>query len=247
MQEKSPYFASRLKDCWDGKDNESLTLEDVSVEGFEVVADWIYSNTLPERTKTYNGVRDVKYYIKVAYKAADQLVMEVLQNKLIDVLIERHRQPSWSRHGLTNLHDIGLMHTPFYQLMLRDHIVNTIGPAYALNDDQSAKVVEQINGYPEIMADLISGIHKYSKAPWKAATQGDQCVYHIHADGKKCQPKERGRSLATTKDVLDFSVSPPRFRQTRAIGQRVLPSTARASLTATPSLSRFIDSDPFTS
>lgn len=126
LVKRCPYFAARLRECWGG-DSEPLTLEDISVEGFDVAVDWMYTNELSERLNCKHNWE----LLLIAYKAADQLVMRDLQNKLVDLELDQLQLGpcNWNLARIQLMWKMELAHTPCYQLALHSCIPELVRQA----------------------------------------------------------------------------------------------------------------------
>lgn len=127
--DKSPYFETRLKACWEGS-ADKLELDDFSVEGFEIVVDWMYTNEIPERLRCSQErdsdaiVNALHTLLLPAYQAADMLMIADLQNKLVDLEIELFHAEgqTWSIRRVKTLHRLNLAHTPYYDLVIKSSV-----------------------------------------------------------------------------------------------------------------------------
>lgn len=186
LVKKSVYFATRLKDCWDGKKDEPLEMTHVDVNGFEVVVDFLYNNALPERITDHDDLNDMNPVLK-AYKAADQLAMFQLQNALVDSNVSQFRklQRYWELHGILDVHKFGLQHTPLYKLMLQS-CVEELGKR--LHKGVRDKQLSLLAKHPEAVLDVVKCMSEFIDKPWKEPYNQPYCRYHIHEDNQKCDP-----------------------------------------------------------
>lgn len=126
LRDRSPYFATRLKDCWDGRQDE-IELTGVSTWAFEVVIDWMYSGVVPDYVSKESGGRGpLLDVLPELYHAADVLMMTQLQNELVDTYLAHGRQSggAWTLTGVRSAHVYEIVHTPLYQLVLKSCVRN---------------------------------------------------------------------------------------------------------------------------
>ncbi|KAK5953168.1 hypothetical protein OHC33_005736 [Knufia fluminis] len=79
---KSPYFAA-LRNFKEGKER-AVDLDDLSPKTFDHIAEWLYSDSIPEYGKTLHD------YLQM-YKAADRFMIEKCKNMVLDGLRELYR------------------------------------------------------------------------------------------------------------------------------------------------------------
>lgn len=70
---KSPFFATCLKDCWNGNTNK-VQLKDEVPSAFEVLVDWLYTESLPSHL-FQKLVVQIKTFVNT-YKLAAVLIVE---------------------------------------------------------------------------------------------------------------------------------------------------------------------------
>lgn len=167
------------------KERRSLSLEDVSVDGFGVVVDWMYSGVLPARVSGWTDDKLPLDYLRRAYKVADQLLMTELQNQLMDMVLAggyymRHTKLT----SVSMMWSLGLNHTPMYDFVLRDCIRRVNGEPES--EAALARHIVHLKQVPEAMADIIVWMNKWNHAPWGEVSRSEWCSYHNHPDGKKC-------------------------------------------------------------
>lgn len=187
LKHSAPYFATRLKDCWDGKTAEPILLQDVDECGFNTVIDWIYTRQLPQEIANPGAERD-NGMADAAYKAADVLMISDLQNALIDneLRLLEGRMECWHLKALKTKHDLGIGHTPYYQLVLR-HCVRTIMGCDFLDQDPTDDGLEILTACPEALKELAQLMRAYHKQPFGPIWEEDWCQFHVHPDGKRCK------------------------------------------------------------
>lgn len=116
-----------FKDCWDGKKQE-VELSQISSKGFDIAAHWIYSGNLPPNLTDYSqkNICSVMANNLYAYKAADVLMMNELQNELIlqEAACLRETRRFLSCVRLNRPHDYDLLHTKYYTFSLRSATEN---------------------------------------------------------------------------------------------------------------------------
>lgn len=184
LVDKCPYFAFRLKDCWDGKIGEPLKIEDVNVEGFKEVVNWLYSGTLPQATKSLDDKWSRS--IKSAYKVADQLAMTNLQNMLIDSKLEyfKTQNVAYTLNAVRYVWDAQLSHTPYYQMVLKSSVRRFM--TKQLDEEEVVYQTAKMMSHPQAVVDVLRVINEYNKKAWINVAYGNPCEYHIHPDGKRC-------------------------------------------------------------
>lgn len=185
LVERIPYFQRRLKDCWDSDKKGIIEMEDLDIDGFEVIIDWMYHAILPERLTRPVNKYDSSLNART-YKVADQLMMTDLQNRLVDneLSLNQESKMAFGRVGITWCWELGLTHTPYYQLVLkdctRDMITNSVKDVHFT--DQITKLME----YPEALADIIKIAKQYGETQYHTPTIRDRCDYHIHENDMRC-------------------------------------------------------------
>lgn len=178
LVENCPYFAAWLRDCWGGDTSGPLTIEDITAEGFEVVVDYIYSGALPERlTKSPNWNLN-----KIAYKAADQLVMRDLQNKIVDLEVQHLKadRREWHAYRIKQLWQSELSHTPYYQMALRS-CVRSLATC-PMEKEKAIADFGTLEEFPSALVDILTTRNEYDTKKFSDVWKDDVCKYHIHRD-----------------------------------------------------------------
>lgn len=186
LRDRSPYFATRLKDCWDGKQDE-IELTGVSTRAFEVVIDWMYSGVVPDYVSKESGGRGpLLDVLPELYHAADVLMMTQLQNELVDTYLVHGRQSggAWTLTGVRSAHVYEIVNTPLYQLILKSCVRNLMkAPTESDKFDEKVAAIEQ---HSQAVLDVLRIINKYQHEQWSNPWKGDWCEFHIHPEGETC-------------------------------------------------------------
>lgn len=186
LMDSSPYFATRLKDCWDGKQVEIEQIN-VSTRAFEVIIDWMYSGVVPDyATQVSDNLSSFADRLPEMYRAADVLMMTKLQNRLVDANLASSRQKpsSWSFLGVANAHLWEITHTPLYQLILKSRTKRLVDEPR--ESDEFEDATDHVRPYPEAVMDVLRMTNKYLTEKWSKPCEGDWCEFHIHPDGETC-------------------------------------------------------------
>lgn len=177
---KSPFFRTILKDCWNNK-KEEVELPNISSDGFDIVVDWIYSGQLPDRLKGYSKHSSYDWEGTLqAYKAADMLMIDKLQNDLIahEIALFAKHKLAWRFYRLQDVYDNDLCHTKYYQFVLKCAVSRMMS-----NLDQSTAMWEEnvkyVEGNPQVLADLLTKSREWAQKPWKDFLKGDLTEFLI--------------------------------------------------------------------
>lgn len=163
-----------FKECWDGNRRE-VELTQIPSDGFGIVVDWMYSGRLPDRAKEYPNDGSKRWdSVLHAYKAADVLMIDKLQNELIatEAAILLEHKLTWKFRRLEDLYNADLCHTKYYQFVLKSVIVNMMSNL----DRPSEKWEEEIKSVednPRVLADLLTSTREWLRKPWKDFPKGD--------------------------------------------------------------------------
>lgn len=210
LTNKSPYFESRLKDCWtDGDADTALLLEHIDADAFEGIVEWMYNSRIPhciiqEELNTLPRYHDEEWaheeevtashsygLLFHIHKTADELLMHELQNELIDWAIQDCiKTETWyTLDSVRSCHNVGLTHTPFDRMVLYACITLYMDKATGVPKSWPNEI-QVLTDYPVAMADLMSMMaDRYHKEEWVELKDIDHCVFHIHPAGKpnRCQ------------------------------------------------------------
>lgn len=196
LVENSPFFAAKSRPCW-ANSGSSIDLSHVNVEGFEIVVGWLYSKRpLPEPVKTdasSGWPRYTESLIK-AYKAADQLMVNELQNKLLDDFKEltlRHHRPT-TCIDLVTVCNFDLSHTPCYRFVLKCLAWRFMSGAF--DDDRLRRFNESLvylAPYPDAIKDWLAHTAMWRNKPWADPRINKDCEFHVHAGGDQCSSEGR--------------------------------------------------------
>lgn len=172
---KSPFFRAILKDCWDGK-QEEIELNMLSSKGFDVVVEWVYSGQLHPELVGYN-LRDKQCWNDhlCAYKAADILMIDRLQNQLIlneAAWLRENDQTYKSISPLQTLHDQDLCHTKYYGFVLKLVIENMADTSDITSKEwnDQMKCAEE---YPQLLINVLTNTREWLQKPWESVLEGD--------------------------------------------------------------------------
>lgn len=204
LVEKCPYFRARSKEYWGGQKDEPLQLNDINLEGFRVVVDWIYSETLPERLSNLDDA-DRLWYAVQAYKAADKLGIIDLQNKIVDNELAIMKVSNVYPHidFLLQVWQSDLSHTPCYQLVLESCVRRMVmSPMCEIRLPEDLAVLDRCD---QALIDIVLCMNRYHKKAWKIVSNEDPCKYHIHTKGDKCGTIVRAYSPSSVDDGIELS------------------------------------------
>ncbi|KAK5948919.1 hypothetical protein OHC33_010005 [Knufia fluminis] len=180
---RSPYFATSLKHCWNGKRNKvDLLNEDCTA--FEAFVDWLYKEG-PTAHIFEGEILNISY-LAACYKLADKFMIESLKNQLVNDLRTKCMQSN-SRFGFDAvlvLHKCELCQTKLYQLAMRSSVCFFVECPEAFEADRGG--LDEIHEVPELAKDIMEHIRQYNKDPWEDFWEEPRCTYHDHTDGRKC-------------------------------------------------------------
>lgn len=188
LNEHSPYFEAKAKPCWKRTES-SVDLRDVSVEGFELVVNWIYSEGMP--TPLPSSSTDLDSFFKTVrtgYKTADQLLMICLQDQLLEDL-KRCLQKSGRYLNLTAASYVikdDLKHTPLYTFTVKSVV-------YHLTTNKPngfEQGLEHLADYPGVLKDILRYVLMFRIAAWQNPTVETGCEFHRHDINGKCPHKK---------------------------------------------------------
>ena len=186
LRNRSPYFATRLKDCWDGTQAE-IELTHVSTRSFEVAIDWMYSESVPEYVPKKIGDKGpLLIDLAELYQVADLLMITQLQNQLVDTELHdaRELENHWTLAGVVSAHVHGVTHTPLYQLILKDYVKHMLDEPLGVNAFRNKTAILQ--EHPQAAIDVLHTIHDYNRSKWAYPCNGNFCEFHVHPDGQIC-------------------------------------------------------------
>lgn len=191
--EYSPFFAAKSKACWTDAGS-GIDLSHVSVDGFESAVGWLYAGR-PLKVPTKSQFEDMSewgQYLTMfnhAYKAADQLMMTELQNKILDDLrgAKARFRVKTTYADLINACEADLEHTLFYKFILRDLtwlFMNDTFHNGRLSHFNHG--LEYLEAYPGAMADWFANIAMWRNDPWSDPKNSRGCGFHVHNGENKC-------------------------------------------------------------
>lgn len=173
-----PFFATSLKDCWNG---ESLQVElpDVDSNTFNTVMEWVYRLSKPAGLEIYYN------HMKVArlYKFVDFLMMENEKNALIDAYASRMLSITFA--DLQNIYNLELSHTKLFSLALRNCVRLFIELPSLFQDDEPHRSYQRIQD-PALLITVLDCIRDYHINPWKEASTSNCQERHDHTSTPSC-------------------------------------------------------------
>ena len=176
--EKSTYFATALKKCWNG-DKTEIILDKAEPDEFEVVVDWIYYGELPkywfgDAIKDEFGVVERTPSL---YKLADELVILQLQNDTVDALLQTNDRRIVVNNvlGVARIAQKELTHTPLYELVLRNAVTSFVTTAKG----SIHTACTMLTGYPEVLEVFSLELQEYQRQPWEGIKPEESSEYHI--------------------------------------------------------------------
>lgn len=159
----------------------------MSIRAFEVAIDWMYTGRVPDYVANESGGRGpLAAELPELYHAADLLMMIELQNQLIDTDLSAENREGlvWGLRSVADAHAYEILHTPLYQLILRDcakHLVND-----PLSRDKFDAEMAAVREYPQAVLDMFRAFNDYHNSNWPYPHEDDWCKFHIHPDGQEC-------------------------------------------------------------
>jgi len=188
LTSKSPYFATSLKDCWNGKTNE-IDLTDEDSSAFDVFVDWLYEDSVsvstPMGAAEYWPEAYTILLLKV-FKLADKFMVNEMKNSLLDVVKDCFKKLGRAANinALCALRFHEGSDTQLYRMFLRDCVALYMKAPARFDGDKGGmgKLLEN----PEVAKDMLESIREYNKAPWGPMHEAERCEYHGHTDGSKC-------------------------------------------------------------
>lgn len=181
---KCPYFAARLKACWNN-DDEEVWLEDAEPKDFGVAVDWMYCAELPLYFTSSSSGDKFTYFrsMPTVYKLADKLMMVDLQNALIVSFLEHNQKYHLisTFFSVVDVVELDLCHTPLYQLMIRDAVKHYLDKD--CSQTQIEETVAKLSKYPNLLHDVFILITKYHQHPWAKLSPADASQYYVEDRG----------------------------------------------------------------
>lgn len=186
LTDKSLYFQTCLKECWNTK-KDTIELRDLSVKGFGVVVDVMYTDKLPDYLIKAKNEYEQFTLLLFAYRAADILMMTELQNRLIDLTVSTTLR-SDRLFTLSTVYELcwqNLVHTKLYDLVFTQAVRNYITKPPSFQ--KCKRYMDFFTDYPHIHVDILTSINMYLQIPWPRLKDIDVCQYHIHKHNESCK------------------------------------------------------------
>lgn len=164
---------------WD-ESKQQIGLPELTVGGFGIVLDWLYTGRLPDVTEYWSTGGSTA--IIDAYAAVEFLILDEMQNDLI-----KNEADKLLRHGLgyrcgrlSSPHKSALSHTRYYQFVLK-RIMECFMSENGMKSRECDHNVKQVKDHPEISLDLLTNIRKWASKPWKHCLKGDLSKFFVNA------------------------------------------------------------------
>lgn len=185
--EKLPYFKACLKSGWQKDASQPIVLDDVDIEGFRVLLQWLFDQELPMCSDT--SKLDWNLFDK-AYQTGDRLVATKFQNRLIDSLLDGVQNANyyWSFNKLEVLRDLGLSHTLYYQLVPK----NAISGFYEARgkEEDLVESLEALADTKSMLQEVVQAMFNFTRSPWSEVYNMDLCKFHSLKEGNNCSNDE---------------------------------------------------------
>ncbi|KAK5099011.1 hypothetical protein LTR70_000867 [Exophiala xenobiotica] len=180
LSAKSPYFAARFKECWDGKKDE-VELCDAGEEEFEVVMDWMHPDKLPTRLTLYNEDLYNWTLSSRTYKLADRLIIPKLQDELLTAEFAKLRKSGlwWGLGRLIYLQDLGLAHTPYYSFYLKAAVWAFMTGRRYVRAERHEEVILSLKDHGQVAVDVLLSIRKWNDKAWGDLCEGDLKAFMV--------------------------------------------------------------------
>ncbi|KAK5087335.1 hypothetical protein LTR70_002176 [Exophiala xenobiotica] len=185
---KSPYFATSLKDCWNGKTND-IDLTDEDTSAFDVFVDWLYEGSIGVPRSIGVGedlfATHTILTLKV-FRLAEKFMINEMKNSLLDAVKDcfAKRRHSANILALSDLHSHEGSDTQLYRMFLRDCVARYMKSPACFEGDKNG--MGELMEDPKVAKDMLENIREYNKAPWGFMYEAEGCEYHDHTDGSKC-------------------------------------------------------------
>lgn len=154
---------------------------DITEAGFEVVVDGMIEKEFPA---SLNGSKVLTTGLSStqltdhAYKAADFLMMPLLQNQLLDNLIENILgNRVWRVNRLTDLCSLGLRQGPYYQSVIDSTVYGLMHET-----EWTQSLGEQLNYLlecPDTLKHVIEVVARWAESPWEIIDKTNISNYRL--------------------------------------------------------------------
>lgn len=184
---ESPFFAAKMKTGWRAKTTD-VELADITVAGFEVVLDWMIEKKLRASLARFMYLEDnlsSQQLTDQAYRAADFLMMPLLQNELLDNLVDKImlKNGVWGYDKLLDLCRLDLCNGPYYHFVVDSAVYGTM--VWTKWPTPLSEQLDCLLEYPETLKHVIETVARWARAPWKVIDKSSISKYHMSVTGKQ--------------------------------------------------------------
>lgn len=191
LKAKAPYFAGELDVLRQQPNDNSLRRQDIEVDQFHVIVNWVYNEKLPDRfTKPDDSGNVAWNEIDSIYKLADRLRIYGLQNALVGLLgtsLEATRR-HYTLAKLKELYDQGFSGTSYYRCVLNS-VVKALanGKDVGLND--RVDILSECS--PQLTVEILRSLAIYNEKTWNQQDRRSPRTLRVDRKREKRARKRR--------------------------------------------------------
>lgn len=143
-----------------------------------------------EKIRTLTGDEslgnELSYRLAAAYKMADALMMNDLQNAIIDEKFNdmKEHRVFWKWNGIKGLADRDVCHTKYWDLAVKSFVEMLARNSLRQSEDSTLEADSA--DYPMVAQEILVHLLRYHRNEWKHLKDCRNCDFHVHSDGKRC-------------------------------------------------------------